>query len=484
MSEEEEEKNTQQNQSEKESDKVFEANPEDLKKIPSTLYHFIISIFSFKQDKDVNPIAVSEAIEKSIVFKGYNVWVLICSILIASIGLNINSPAVIIGAMLISPLMGPIRGIGLAVGTNDFRLLLNSLVNFGVATGVSILFSFIYFLITPFKQSTPEILDRTETQILSVLIALFGGLAGIIATSKNDNSTVIPGVAIATALMPPLCVSGYGLATGNFDYFIGALYLFLINSIFICLTTILVIRYLKFPLKSYLNKKKERKIKIYILAFLLIILIPSGIKFAQVWSKSVFNANIETFINEEIKPIGEHNSFGIVDKNIDYTKTKQSLTLSIIGDGYLSDNQISFLQKKLSKIEPDCKLIVNQNKIPDNQLTPEYFNNVIGNYNKLLTEKDKEIDELNKKINSNTGHKFDMEKTEKWLRFQENFKALKSFSASNAYEIKMNNKIDTVLLFRADWNDSILNPVRTKKLNDFIKIEFNTNDFELIETTN
>lgn len=480
----EEEKNSQQNQSEKESDKVFEANPEDLKKIPSTLYHFFISIFSFKQDKDVNPIAVSEAIEKSVEFKGYNVWVLICSILIASIGLNMNSVAVVIGAMLISPLMGPIRGIGLAVGTNNFKLLLFSLTNFGVATGVSVLFSFLYFLLTPFKEVTPEIFARTEPLILDVLIASFGGLAGIIAAAKNDNSTVLPGVAIATALMPPLCVSGYGLATGNWNYFLGASYLFVLNSIFICLTTILVIRYLKFPLKSYLNKKKERKIKIYILAFLLIILIPSGIKFAQVWSKSIFNANIERFITNEINPIGETNGFSIVSKNTEYSSDSQSLTLSIVGNGRISDLRIEELRKKLHEIEPDCELKINQNKIPDNQLTPEYFNNVIGNYNKLLTEKDKEIDELNKKINSNTGHKFDMEKTEKWLRFQENFKALKSFSASNAYEIKMNNKIDTVLLFRADWNDSILNPVRTKKLNDFIKIEFNTNDFELIETTN
>lgn len=473
-----------QSNQKKESDKVFETNPEDLKKIPSTLWHFVISIFSFKQDKDVNPVIVSESIEKSIEFKGYNVWVLICSIFIASIGLNLNSPAVIIGAMLISPLMGPIRGIGLSVGTNNFKLLIFSLINFGVATGVSVLVSFIYFKLTPFKEATGEILARTEPQILDVLIASFGGLAGIIAASKNDNSTVVPGVAIATALMPPLCVSGYGLATGNWDFFLGSSYLFLLNSIFICLTTILVIRYLKFPLKSYLNKKKERKIKIYIFVFLLIILIPSGIKFAQVWSKSIFYGNVETFILEEIKPIGEANGFWINGQEIEYNSEKQSITISLAGDGAISELRKKELQTKLYELYPNCELNIYQNRIDENNLTQEYVNNLITNYNHMLKEKDERISKLETKINSNAIYNFDMTKTEKWLEFQDDFSSLKSFSAANAYKINMNNKVDTVLLFRAHWNDSALDALKTKKLKDFINIEFETKRFELIETHN
>ncbi|MDB4089565.1 DUF389 domain-containing protein, partial [Flavobacteriales bacterium] len=258
---------------------------EEMKKLPNTIWKYIVSIFSFSNDKDVNPLEVMDDIKKGIEFKGYNVWILICSIFICSIGLNVNSIAVVIGAMLISPLMGPIRGIGLAVGTNNFKLLIYSLINFGVATVVSILASYLYFKLMPFKDHTSEILARTEPFILDVLIAFFGGLAGIIAATKRDNSTVVPGVAIATALMPPLCVTGYGLATGNWSYTFGAFYLFILNSLFICLATIVVLRYLKFPLATYVNKKKERNIKIYIAVFLAIILIPSGLKFKEIFEK-------------------------------------------------------------------------------------------------------------------------------------------------------------------------------------------------------
>lgn len=480
MSLTQEESNQQEEPKKKASEKK---TVEDIKKIPNTLWKFVISIFSFKQDEDVNPVEVSLSIEKSVEFRGYNVWVLICSIFIACIGLNLNSPAVIIGAMLISPLMGPIRGIGLAVGTNNFKLLVFSLINLGVATGVSIAVSFIYFKLTPFKQETPEILDRVETQILSVLIAFFGGLAGIIAASKNDNSTVVPGVAIATALMPPLCVAGYGLATGHYvDYFLGALYLFLINSIFICLTTIIVIRYLKFPLVSYLNKQKERKIKTYIGVFLLIILIPSGIKFASIWNKSSFNANIENFILSDINPLTKSNGLSIVGRDIDYDN--RSIILSIVGKSNISEARIRELRDKLETIEPTCNFEIIQNEIKQDVINQEYVNNLTKGYNKMIVDRDKEILELSKKLNTNVGRALDMDKTEGTLKLITEFDKLKAFSASNAYVIKMNNTIDTVLQFRATWQDSTLNSVRTKKLKDFIKNQFETNSFELIETLN
>ena len=250
---EEENKISESESTKKAEDFAKKEVKDEMKKLPNTVWKFIVSIFSFSNDKDVNPIVVMEDIEKGIEFRGYNVWILICSIFICSIGLNVNSVAVVIGAMLISPLMGPIRGIGLSVGTNNFKLLIFSLINFGIATVVSILASFIYFKLMPFKDDTAEILARTEPFILDVLIAFFGGLAGIIAATKQDNSTVVPGVAIATALMPPLCVTGYGLATGNWNYTFGAFYLFILNSLFICLATIIVLRYLRFPLATYVN---------------------------------------------------------------------------------------------------------------------------------------------------------------------------------------------------------------------------------------
>ena len=180
---------------------------------------------------------IVEQITSGVSFKGANLWVLIFAIFIASLGLNVNSTAVIIGAMLISPLMGPIIGMGLATGINDFALLRRAAKNFGIATVISILTATIYFLITPLGEAQSELLARTSPTIYDVLIATFGGAAGILALCTKGKGNVIPGVAIATALMPPLCTAGYGLATGHFLYFLGAFYLFFINTVFISLST-------------------------------------------------------------------------------------------------------------------------------------------------------------------------------------------------------------------------------------------------------
>lgn len=479
---EEEDKNID-NKEQQPKEKPEALGKEEIKRIPATVWNFIVSVFSFKQDTDVNTLEVMESIKKNIEFKGYNVWVLMCSIVIASVGLNLNSIAVVIGAMLISPLMGPIRGIGLAVGTNNFRLLIFSLINFGIATGVSIIVSFLYFKLTPFKDQTPEILARTEPLILDVVIAFFGGLAGIIAASKNDNSTVIPGVAIATALMPPLCVTGYGLATGEFAYSLGAFYLFLLNSIFICLTTILVIRYLKFPLATYINKKKERKIKLYIGVFLLIILIPSGFKFYSVIKKSVFNNTSLNFIEKEINPI---NGINVYKNHITYDD--KTITLYLGGSGRISDVRKEELEKKLHSDYGlnDTKLLIiqSQEELNKDNLTMEDYTNLINNYNRILDQKDKELESLSKRLNTNEGKKFDLIKAEKRLKFETEFNKLASFSAANAYEIKMSNIVDTTLLFKATWNDTAIIPTRTNRLKQWIEIEFDCTNFELVETLN
>jgi len=210
---------------------------------------FIKELVSINHDVDREETVKS--IVADIEFSGTNIWILICSIVIASVGLINDSTAVIIGAMLISPLMGPIRGIGLALSTNDFKVLVKSLSNFGIMIVVSVIASFLFFIVNPIKTETSELFSRSEPQVLDILIAFFGGLAGVIsATIKNKSGTltVVPGVAIATALMPPLCTIGYGLAIADWNYFLGAFYLFLLNSVFICLATFLVLRLLKFPL--------------------------------------------------------------------------------------------------------------------------------------------------------------------------------------------------------------------------------------------
>lgn len=260
---------------------------------------FVKSTLSLR-DGSYDVQGVISNVKEGIVFSGYNVWILMCSIIVASVGLNMDSTAVIIGAMLISPLMGPIRGIGFGVGMNDFKLLIESLKNFGITVGIALLTSFLYFLVTPLHDSTSELFGRTEPNFLDVVIAFFGGLAGVIAQSKNKADTVIPGVAIATALMPPLCTAGYGLANGEWAYFFGAFYLFILNTILIAGSTYLFIRYLKFPKKEYVVPKTEKRVRAYTLAFIIIALGPSVYMFYRMTMISIFEGNADSFVEEVV----------------------------------------------------------------------------------------------------------------------------------------------------------------------------------------
>ena len=207
--------------------------------------------------------------------KGANAWLLMCSIMVASLGLDLNSPAVIIGAMLISPLMSPILGIGLGIGVNDKKTLVISLRHFGIAIAIALVTSVLYFKLTPFGNITDEIMSRTSPTLLDGLVAIFGGLAGVISITRLDKSNAIPGVAIATALMPPLCVAGFGLAKGEWFFFLNAFYLFFLNSFFIAITTYFIIRLLGFPYKKYMTAKERNRNRIYITLVSLIILIPA-----------------------------------------------------------------------------------------------------------------------------------------------------------------------------------------------------------------
>lgn len=234
----------------------------------------IFSRFDLEHEKELHNIIIDNIVQ-GVSFKGTNLWVLIFAIILASLGLNVNSTSVIIGAMLISPLMGPIMGLGLALGINDLSLLRKSFSNFGYAVLVGLVTSTIYFKITPIDNAHSELFARTYPTIYDVLIAFFGGLAGIVATSSKLKGNVIPGVAIATALMPPLCTAGFGLATLNWNYFFGAFYLFIINTVFIGAATIITVRLLKFPLKHLPDTKADRKVKRIIYMVLISTLIPS-----------------------------------------------------------------------------------------------------------------------------------------------------------------------------------------------------------------
>ena len=231
------------------------SNPTPWRRALAILRPLVIDRLLIRDLSDPN--ATIDGIKKDIEFRGFNLWILVFSIVIASIGLNVDSTAVVIGAMLISPLMGPIMGFGLGVGINDAATVRKSLVNIGVAAGIAILSSALYFLISPIDEAGSELFARTNPTFLDVLVALFGGLTGILAGSRKEKSNVIPGVAIATALMPPLCTAGFGLANGEWEYFFGAFYLFLINAILIATATTLVVRYLNFPKATHVDPERE-----------------------------------------------------------------------------------------------------------------------------------------------------------------------------------------------------------------------------------
>lgn len=243
----------------------------------------VLHFFSLESELE-NQDSMYDEIKKGIIFKGTNLWILIFAIIVASVGLNMNSTAVVIGAMLISPLMGPINGMGYSIATYDFELFKKSIKNFSFAILASLVASTVYFALSPVSTAHSELLARTSPTIYDVLIALFGGLAGIVAISSKQKGNVIPGVAIATALMPPLCTAGYGLATGQFSFFFGAFYLFTINTIFIAIASVWISQLLKFPIRTIVDEVQKKKINRIITLVITIVLLPSiffGYKLVQ-----------------------------------------------------------------------------------------------------------------------------------------------------------------------------------------------------------
>ena len=252
--------------------------------------------------KETDREATIEGVKKDISFKGHNAWILIFSVFVASIGLNVSNTAVVIGAMLISPLMGPIVGLGLSVAINDVETLRKSLINLGVMVVLSVITAYLYFTISPLTKETPELLARTYPTILDVLIAIFGGLALIVAkTKKGTMASVIFGVAIATALMPPLCTVGYGLAVGNLQYAGGAIYLFSINAVFIALTSFLIAKILRFPMVKYANSKHRKRIAQIATVISVIVIVPSIILFLNLLEIEVFDNKAKEFIATNVK---------------------------------------------------------------------------------------------------------------------------------------------------------------------------------------
>lgn len=317
---------------------VNEGKPDNL---GGGIRFFLKETFNIIDDTDVN--ATIDDIKAGVPIKGQTAWVLIFSILIASAGLNTSSTAVVIGAMLISPLMGPIMGIGLSLGINDIFLLRKAVNNFGIMVVLSLITSFLYFSIPVFQNETPELIARTAPDVRDVIIAFAGGLALIIAFSRRSKAiTTISGVAIATALMPPLCTAGFGLATGKWHFFGGPMFLFSINTIFIATATFVIVRFLKFPFEHYLDSKRKKIISnvIYVSAF--VILIPSVFFFYKLYKQSDFNQTISHFIQEQKE------KKGVLIFDIDKNHSKKEISFAIIGNK-INEKDLNKLKTLLSQ---------------------------------------------------------------------------------------------------------------------------------------
>jgi len=333
---------------------------------------------------------VIEDILSNISFRGSNLWVLACAILIASIGLNVNSTAVIIGAMLISPLMGPIVGAGFALATYDFELLKKTGRSLFIATVVSLIVSFIYFYISPFKDVQSELLARTSPTIYDVLIAFVGGLVGAISLTREDKGNPIPGVAIATALMPPLCTAGFGLATGNISYFLGAFYLYSINCFFIGIATFLIIKYLKYTPKNTGNEALNKRLRVVITTLVILIVTPSLYLAYSLLEEKKFHENVAHYITAEF----ENSGYTIIYKKIRYNTNPKSIELAFL-DKKFSDEELKTLQSNLKNFNLlNTELIVRQK---ESEIDKEILSEINKNKSSL-SSKDVMINQLKEEL--------------------------------------------------------------------------------------
>lgn len=357
-----------------------------------TLWKVVKGYFNALPDKESEKDTIKQ-IRDDVIFHGSNLWVLIFSILVASLGLNVNSTAVIIGAMLISPLMGPIIGIGAGVGITDFELVKQSFKNFAISTAISVLTAALYFSLSPITEAQSELLARTSPTLYDVLIAICGGAAGIIALCTKGKGNVIPGVAIATALMPPLCTAGYGIAIGNFSYFIGAFYLYFINSVFICAATFLGIRMLRFRHKEFVDSKRLRNVRMYIVVIVLLTMVPAAYMTIGIVRHSIAESNVARFVRAELASKGTQ----IISHDLD--EERQMLDIVAVGRN-ISPKTIDVASKRMEQYHlSHYKLNVIQGSLSDSTLMSKLLHSAtVGSdaSNKKLMEQSAEMDELQK----------------------------------------------------------------------------------------
>ncbi|MFT5821043.1 MAG: putative hydrophobic protein (TIGR00271 family) [Crocinitomix sp.] len=451
----------------------IEKNPGEL---VSGMFQFIKNTLSLRHGK-YNYKEVVAVAEESVLFQGYNVWILICSIVVASIGLDMGSIPVVIGAMLISPLMGPIRGIGFGVGINDLALLKSSVKNFGVMVGVSLVTSIVYFLLSPTDIANSELLGRTEPTFLDAMIAFFGGLSGIIAASNGKNDTVIPGVAIATALMPPLCTAGWGIANGEWACFLGASYLFLLNSLFIALSTVILLRYLKFPKREYISGKIEKKVQNYIIIFMVLVIAPSAYLFYKMAKRSSFEANTALFVEEVVK---EYETNMLVTPNPIFDWNESVIELAVV-NAYIDSSTLGSWNRQKERFDLDfaeIKIIQGEDLVAMTDRKIKEALGLSGNQNELinmLKEKELLISDLQGRFKNyqatEDAKKDHLDLNHLLTGFKVEYPEINNLAVNKSYSVNGRNEMDTTYIITVNFKPNV-DQVEQEKLKSRINRKF------------
>ena len=452
------------------NEQAVEQSKEAIKKDAQGLFKNIKTFFSelldFREDTDRD--ATIDAIKGDIPFKGATAWILVCSIFVASIGLNANSTAVVIGAMLISPLMGPILGVGLSIAINDIDTLKRSLINLATMIVLSLLTAFLFFWLFPLSEDTSELLGRVQPDIRDVLIAFFGGLALIIARTKRGTiASVIFGVAIATALMPPLCTAGYGLAKGKWDYFLGAMYLFTINTIFIALATFLVLKVLRFPMLKYANSAKRKRVARLASLLAIVVMIPAIWTFISVLKQSRFEIDAKQFINSELETLPNAN---YIKKYATYSYDPEGesiIELIPFGTDEIPQSTQDLLQQRFSNYNAlsSTKLYINQvkNRTINNL---EYMEELRTRDSLDLLSQTQKIAFLENKVKElSVLEKDHIDLNTLLEEIKINYETIDEFSYANIINSNF-KKIDTLKVFSVKWVDSLTKEDDRKKDRD------------------
>ena len=426
------------------------------------LKRWLKSLIYINDQIDTDEAAVR--IKNNIWFRGPNVWILAFSIIIASVGLNINSTAVIIGAMLISPLMGPIIGIGLALGTNDTRLLRDSFRNLLIMVVVSLLAAFLYFLISPLNLVNPtELQARTRPTIYDVLIAFFGGLAGIVESSRKERGTVLSGVAIATALMPPLCTAGYGLAKLNFQFFAGAMLLFLINCVFIILATYIMSKYMRFKEAQYTDPATGKRVKTLMTLAILAVTLPSLWSAVLMIKDNNFERNVQSFIDEN-KNYGQGY---IYDYKISPDNPRR-VTIYYAGNTLSEEDKDKLVESAKGHGISANRLVINGSDFGSvDKTTDRILKGIYERAENEMERKDARIEELQKEVLDLKGKEINYARIAKETRYY--YPEVKDLTISKGANVDDSLKVKECTIVIAT-SDKPIQPSQLKKVEEWLRL--------------